>query len=188
MTRIASLVFCLLLAACGAEQRSGANAENAPTAVTVSTQRLQSRPLQTSVLSYGVIEGLEKLDVASEAAGTVTRVLVNEGDAVAAGELLLELDREKQDYRVSQARRQTEQARAVLDEAQLLLRRRTELADSGSISREDLDSARLRVTAALASHEQALARDWLNGNWRIPVYSARAGAWWRKSLWKLGSR
>ena len=123
----------------------------------VSTERLQSRTLQTSVLSYGVIEGLEKLDVASEAAGTVARVLVNEGDAVAAGELLLELDREKQDYRVTQARRQAEQARAALDEAQLLRRRRAELADSGSISREDLDSARLRVTAALANHEQALA-------------------------------
>ena len=157
MTRTSSLVFCLLLAACGAEQRSGANTENALAAVMVSTEGLQSRTLQTSVLSYGVIEGLEKLDVASEAAGTVARVLVNEGDAVAAGELLLELDREKQDYRVTQARRQAEQARAALDEAQLLRRRRTELADSGSISREDLDSARLRVTAALANHEQALA-------------------------------
>ncbi len=118
---------------------------------------LEPRRHAATIETFGVVEGLEDVDIASEMAGTVAKILVQEGDAVQVGDVLLELDSEKQRYRVTQARQAAEQAKALVEEAQLRLERRKDLADKDTISQEDFDNARLRVMAVGASYQRALA-------------------------------
>lgn len=129
----------------------------AVTAVSVAVQVLGEQNWQGSVQTFGVVEALEEVDVAAELSGTVKAVHVSEGDRVEAGQLLLELDAEKRELAVRQARQSAEQARTSLDEARLKLKRRRELAAQETISAEVLDNSRLAVDSAAAVYERALA-------------------------------
>jgi membrane fusion protein (multidrug efflux system) len=153
-----ALFILTLLAACSEPVAPEAEQETAVAKlVGVSVHRLQPETWQGDVVTFGVVEGIEEVDVASEIAGTVSRVLVNEGDSVEVDDILLELDPTKAKLRVAQAGKAEEQARAQLDEAQLRLKRRLELAEQDTISEEALDSARLNVLAVAANHQQAVA-------------------------------
>ena len=78
------------------------------------------------------------------------------GDRVEAGQLLLELDSQKQELALQQAEQQVNGARAALDEARLKLQRRRNLSEQETISKEVLDNALLTVDAATATYQQAL--------------------------------
>jgi RND family efflux transporter MFP subunit len=148
----------LVLAACDAATPpapTSSQAVVAPVAVTV--QRLEPRRWQGQVTSFGVVEALEQVDVSSETHGTVAAVLVREGDAVEAGDLLVELDRNKAQLRLAQAARGAEQAHALLEEARLRLQRREDLARQDTISQEALDNARLAVLAVEANYRRSEA-------------------------------
>lgn len=145
-----------LLACTGGEPDAGA-AIAEPGPVTVAVQHLTAQDWQGSVETFGVIEALEEVDVAAELSGTVVAVHVSEGDRVEAGQLLLELDAEKRELAVRQARQTAEQARTALDEARSKLKRRKELAAQETISEEVLDNSRLAVDSAAALYERALA-------------------------------
>ena len=160
MHRLGPLIaLSMLLTACGAEQEvaSSEPAAEPSSLPAVKTLILEPRRHDSVIATFGVVEGLEDVDIAAEMSGTVARVFVQEGDSVAVGDLLLELDSEKQEYRVAQASQEAQQARALLDEAQLRLQRRKDLADKDTISVEDFDSARLTMLATSASYQRALA-------------------------------
>ena len=118
---------------------------------------LQAVRWSGTLTTFGVIEALEEVDVAAELGGTVLAVYVSEGDRVEAGQLLLELDPEKRELVLRQARQSAQQARTALDEARLKLERRQELAQLETISKEVLDNARLSLDSASAAYERALA-------------------------------
>ncbi len=149
----------LVLTACAADDEAPVPAfhsgNNVP--VVVETVLLTPENHAPLITTFGVVEGLEDVDIAAEMSGTVTRVIVREGDAVAAGDVLLELNDEKAEYKLTQARQAAEQASVLLDEARLRYQRRQDLAESDTISKEDLDSARLRLLAVDASHQKARA-------------------------------
>jgi len=153
-----AVFFLAMVTACSEVEEPVAEPEQPSSkAVSVSVHQLQPETWQGDVVTFGVVEGLEEVDVASEMSGTVSRVMVNEGDSVEIGDTLLELDPTKQNLRVTQASQAQEQARAELDEAQLRLKRRLELAEQDTISQEALDNARLNVLAVAANHQQAVA-------------------------------
>ncbi len=120
-------------------------------------QTLVLRDWQSTISTFGVIEALEEVSVAAELSGTVSAVHVNEGDRVAAGQLLLELDPEKRRFAARQAEQAMQRARTALREARLKLQRRSDLAERDSVSREVLDTAQLAVDSAAAAYQQALA-------------------------------
>jgi RND family efflux transporter MFP subunit len=95
--------------------------------------------------------------VAAELSGTVRAVHVNEGDRVQAGQLLLELDPQKRQIAVEQAEQQVQRAQAALEEARLKLKRRRNLAEQETISKEILDNAQLAVDGATAAYQQAVS-------------------------------
>lgn len=153
-----ALACLLLLAACDAAAPPAPIADAAvAAAVPVTVQRLEPRRWQGQVSSFGVVEALEQVDVSSETHGTVAAVMVREGDSVEAGDLLVELDRNKAQLRLAQASRGAEQAHALLEEARLRLQRREDLARQDTISEEALDNARLAVLALEASYRRAQA-------------------------------
>lgn len=147
----------LLLTACGGETSDTEPAVAAAPAHRVSAQRLEPVSWQGWVESFGVVEALTEVDVASELSGTVSAVYVDEGDRVEPGQLLLELDTRKRELALEQAKQQVERTQIALKEAQLKLERRHSLAERETISQELLDNARLAVDAASATHQQALA-------------------------------
>jgi RND family efflux transporter MFP subunit len=157
--KVKILLLVGLLSACGEPAEvMDAPADRGPEPVpTVEVVTLTPQSHNSTITTFGVVEGLEEVDVASEMSGTVQRILVQEGDTVAVGDVLLELDREKQEYRVTQARQLAEQSKALLDEAALRLERREDLAEKDTISQEDLDNARLKMLAVSAAYQRSLA-------------------------------
>ena len=102
----------------------------------------------------GRVEFAREAELAFELGGRVLRVLVDEGDEVAAGDVLAELDTERlRAQRVEHVAEQA-QARAERDLARLRDGRAQRLVSEDVISPQDGDDTRL----ALAARESALAR------------------------------
>lgn len=146
----------LALLACSEAPAPAAEEPTVTLVVDVTVQELKTRVWQGSIRTFGVVEALEEVSVASELSGTVQAVHVNEGDSVEAGQLLLELDPQKRQLALQQSGQQVNRTRAALEEAQLKLQRRRNLSEQETISQEVLDNAQLNVDAALATHQQAL--------------------------------
>ena len=93
---------------------------------------LKRRELAIDVVETGKVQPREKVEVKSKVAGQVERVLVDEGDAVKKGQLLLRLD--PTDYRREVARCEADvaQAKNAIEFATLTLdRKKRGLADRG---------------------------------------------------------
>jgi len=146
----------LALLACSEAPAPAAEEPTVTLVVDVTVQELKTQVWQGSIRTFGVVEALEEVSVASELSGTVQAVHVNEGDSVEAGQLLLELDPQKRQLALQQSGQQVNRTRAALEEAQLKLQRRRNLSEQETISQEVLDNAQLNVDAALATHQQAL--------------------------------
>ena len=146
----------LALVACSEEPAPAAEEPTVAQVVDVTVQKLKTQVWQGSIRTFGVVEAQEEVNVAAELSGTVETVHVNEGDRVKIGQLLLELDSQKQGLALQQAGQQVNGARAALDEARLKLQRRRNLSEQETISKEVLDNALLAVDAATATYQQAL--------------------------------
>jgi HlyD family secretion protein len=85
----------------------------------------------------------DRIAVTAEASEPVTRWAVAEGDRVAAGDVVLELDARRQEARIAQARANVAQARARL----------AELANGARI--ETIEAARATLTRARAAQADA---------------------------------
>ena len=123
---------------------------------TLDVERIERRTLEAVVSASGTIEPQLSVDISSSVMGRVTRLDINEGDRVAAGQFLLEIDPESLQaavYRneaslaaaessLEQARVAVETARVNLALAQDTLERQTELWELELISREEFDAAR----------------------------------------------
>jgi len=91
----------------------------------------------------GVVESEEYVELASKIEGQVAEILVDEGDSVQSGQLLVRFDRVKIDAQIAKAE-------AALNYA---IAKRSE-AESGS-RREDLAAAKHAVERAKAIHDEA---------------------------------
>ena len=122
----------------------------------IDVERIERRTLEAVVSATGTIEPQLSVDISSSVMGRVTRLAINEGDRVAGGQFLLQIDRESLQaavYRneaslgaaesgVEQARVAVESARVNLELARDTLERQAELWELQLISREEYDQAR----------------------------------------------
>jgi membrane fusion protein (multidrug efflux system) len=125
--------------------------------VPVEVVTLQPQSWQGRITAFGVVRSAEQVDVSLDFSGVVIRVLVDEGERIERGQLLLELDTDKQQLRVQQALEAQQRARAAMEEARLNLERRQLLAERETVSREALDNAKLDLQRTAAQYRQALA-------------------------------
>ena len=123
---------------------------------TIDVEQIARRTLEAVVSASGTIEPQLSVDISSSVMGRVTRLDVNEGDRVAAGQFLLQIDPESLQAAVNrneaslgaaessleQARVAVETARVSLELAQDTLERQSELWELELISREEFDTAR----------------------------------------------
>jgi len=106
------------------------------------------------VEAVGTGAAIKAVTLYPEAAGRVTAILVDGGDAVQEGEPLLRLDAEEEELAVELARVQLQDARQQLD-------RYENTAPSGAVSTSEVDRARTALSAArieLAQAELALRK------------------------------
>jgi HlyD family secretion protein len=123
--------------------------------VTVTVESIQKRDLEAIVSASGKIEPKKTVNISAQTMGRVTRLGVQEGDRVKAGQFLLQIDPVNAEAQVrrdiaavagaqtslEQSKVGMQSARANLDLAQNNLKRQQELWSAGLTTRESLERA-----------------------------------------------
>jgi RND family efflux transporter MFP subunit len=119
--------------------------------------RVREQVLVRSVAVSGSARAVQQAVVKARSMGEVTQVLVREGMAVKAGQLLVQLDARDAQARLDQARQQADAAKAQVAIAQRTLDNQQALVGQGFISRTALDTAQFNAQAAQATWQAAQA-------------------------------
>lgn len=126
----------------------------APTPVVAVTRLAQQAGFHATRRFLGQVEAQREIDLAFEFGGRLLRLTVEEGDLVAQGDIIAELDTEL--LQADQAR--LEASRRALDAqltfAQSQIDRATRLAADGFATQERLDQARASVDELLARRDE----------------------------------
>lgn len=130
-----------LLLGCAAEE------PNEP----IRTAEVARRDIVVSATAAGVVEPIITVEVKSQASGEIVEVLVEEGDLVTTGQLLVRVDPRIPLNAMTQAEADSIVARAELNNAESQLARSEELHQSQSITDQELEQARLAAASANAA-------------------------------------
>jgi multidrug efflux pump subunit AcrA (membrane-fusion protein) len=187
MTRPRRVVLCVLLGllppllGCSREKSGAPPASAAPgeRKVSITVVTAEGRDVQRSVQIVGTLLPQEEVTLANEVPATVGRILVDMGDRVRKGQVLIKLDEREARLEVERSaaslqaaqdglararqmldwnRANVERAQAVLSDAQTNLRRFQGLFAEGAISASQRDSAQTQHDVALASLRAAEAQ------------------------------
>jgi HlyD family secretion protein len=126
----------------------------------VAAEALRTRDLEAIVSASGKVQPKRQVNVSANITGRVTRVAVEEGQRVKAGQFLLEIDPKQLEGQMQRgeasvaaaqssllaARTAVEQGRANLDLAHQNLKRQEDLWKEGLTTRENLERAQNDVT------------------------------------------
>jgi HlyD family secretion protein len=147
-------IVLLLAAAAGGYSYLG-DAEPRFTYTTAPTKR---GDLSVIVTATGSVQPTDQVDISSELSGTVRQVNVTYNSAVKAGEILAELDTNKQEADVQSARANLASARASVlkaeaeaQSAKVSMDRLTGLVSNRISSQQELDVARYNYESAVAT-------------------------------------
>ncbi len=133
--------------ASGGKEGQGDREENSP--VPVETALVTPRDLPAYFNATGSLAARRRVDIVSKAGGQVIRLAVEEGQRVAAGQVLLELDHREEGLLFDEAGVKAETARRELDRIQGLRER-------GLGSEQDLE--RTKQESEVAAYQRDLAQ------------------------------
>jgi RND family efflux transporter MFP subunit len=127
--------------------------------IVAETGRVARQDVTLTLTLRGTIAARPNEDVKISAlvAGRVVTMRVAEGDAVAAGQVVAEIDPRPYEDQKRQAAAAVSQARAALENAKLNLERTERLFKRGIAAGKEVEDARAQLAAAEAGVEQALA-------------------------------
>ncbi|WP_034475192.1 efflux RND transporter periplasmic adaptor subunit [Aestuariibacter salexigens] len=159
MSVSAAAFICLavLMSMAGSGQANSAPVQTDLQSVEVMPVSLQSQYLQQHS-AVGRIESQQQAVIGFELAGTLARLLVDEGEAVEAGQLLAELDTARIQAQLQETDAAVLRARADARLALLSEQRIAALVKDGLESQQRLDEARESTAAAQAFVSETLAR------------------------------
>ena len=106
----------------------------------------------------GVVEAVQRADLAAQTSGRVSTVAVDVNDHVKAGDVLLRITSTEQDAGAAASRAQLAAAQAVAAEAEQNYRRYAALADAQYVSKAQIDQARAARDSAIAARNAAAAQ------------------------------
>lgn len=172
------LILAAFAGACSREDRAAAvsKGQGARPAVRITAATVEPREVERTVELVGTLRPEEELTISNENPGTVERILVDLGDRVAQGQLLVQLDPRDARYTFEQAQASltsakraldraranlaasqanVRRARAVLENAQVNRRRFEELFNEGAVAASQRDAAVTDADVARASLETA---------------------------------
>lgn len=145
---ILALACLTLLSACG---DSGPQKKQAPPPPSVIVETATLQDVEDERSFTGRIEAIDKVQVRARVQGFLKARHFDEGAEVKAGALLYEIEPEPFDLAVNQAAANLASAEAGLTLAQQTFDRSQDLADRGTASKANLDSARSGLLQAQAS-------------------------------------
>jgi RND family efflux transporter MFP subunit len=119
-------------------------------ALAVKTVAVAVRDFPRVIDLPGTLEAAQQVAIVAQTSGTVLRQHVQEGDPVRAGETLFTLDARPAQARIAQSQAALTGARAEAAEAAKKMERLAPLMQSGYISQQEYDDARLALEAARA--------------------------------------
>ena len=142
------------------------NSRGSSTAPTVVTSPVSSGTVIANVTGSGSIAAAQSLDLAFQTSGTVTQVMVKEGDSVTAGQPLAQLDTRDLALQVASAQ-------AALDSAKLKLGQ----TQQGDVQPAEINAQQAAVASAQAQLRSAQAQlDALKNPSADKISSAQAAA------------
>lgn len=127
-----------------------------PVAVSVAAARVG--PLQRDLHALGTITPLAQVTVRSQVDGELVRLHYTEGQAVAQGQLLAEIDPRPYQTALASAEGELAQTQALLDNAEADLRRYRKLARQEAVAGQQLDAAEAQVRAYAAQRQKHQAQ------------------------------
>lgn len=166
-------------AGCGKSETAQARGRD-NVAKPVSVERVQEQSVQRVVEVVGTLAAVDEVTVSSEADGLVAKILHDLGDRVRAGDVLVELDREKATYNLEQQKASlqralaqygapdpqhlppidrtpdVQKAQAELVQAKQSFDRAQELNKRELVPRQTLDDAQTMLQSKQASYDAAL--------------------------------
>ena len=146
-TSVATVVAAALaLSACGGKPKAAAGPARPPTPVQVAVVSAPSG--LSTVDAAGSLRRLRESALSFRIPGVMTRLFVDEGDTVKAGQVIATLDASGVDARLRQAG-------ADLDRAKRDVDRFSPLVEKGAISREQLDNQKTALASAKAAYDNA---------------------------------
>jgi membrane fusion protein (multidrug efflux system) len=150
----ASLALWLALAAgCGEETAT------APVfAPPVMVGEVEAHRIEDRIEATGQLLARSQAAVAAQVGGQVTRVVRDEGEEIADGELVIEIDPERRQLEAASARAMLAQAEAQAAEAQRELGRMEKLHAEGVAADAKLDQVRTALRAALSARDSLQAQ------------------------------
>jgi HlyD family secretion protein len=135
---------------------------NGKTDIEYKTAEVQSGDIVDSVSATGRVSPVVSVSVGTQISGTIKKIHVDYNDSVKKGQVLIELDREVYESRVSEAeselrarRAQHERAQAEFIKEDSEFKRIEELYGKGYISKNEYETADYSMRAAKASLELA---------------------------------
>ena len=148
-------IFLLLVAACGSKDQSGAPQNLPPPAVGVALITPRTVPIYGEYVAR--TEAHQTVEVRARVAGSLDKVLFQEGSQVRAGQLLFVIDPRPYKAAWQEARGSLAQAQANLDKARKDVERLHPLVAEDAAPKIDLDNAESAVQFSRASIDRAKA-------------------------------
>lgn len=145
----AVLLVSLALAACDEPAPSGAAAPAAPPP-SVGVAAVATRDVTPAATFNGRVEAIDQVDLRARVTGFLEQRHFQEGQEVAAGDLLFTIEKQQYEAAVQQAEAAVAQAEAALADAELQLRRGEELLRNRNIPAAEVDARRARRDQARA--------------------------------------
>lgn len=152
MKKIAIIALALMLVACGGSKKEMPAASNDYPVVT-----LQQTDAELSTTYPATIKGVQDIEIRPKIAGHITRVLVDEGDFVRAGQALFQIDATQYQAAVSQAEAQVRVIQTNIATQELTVQNKQTLLEKKIISQYDYDVAANQLKSLKAQLLQAQA-------------------------------
>ena len=140
-----TLAATLTLAGCGKKAPAAAAADNSPV---VEVAHVSSPSGEQPITATGALKRVRESNLSFRIPGVITRLTVDEGDAVRAGQVIATVDPTAVDARLRQAAGDLERTRRDLARAEPLVER-------GAFSRQQVDDARTAAANAKAAYDSA---------------------------------
>ncbi|HEX7616525.1 MAG TPA: efflux RND transporter periplasmic adaptor subunit [Thermoanaerobaculia bacterium] len=150
---LAAGVAAAVLAGCGASQ-DPSKKSSSPSPISAATALVERASLPDRLTLYGTVTADRTAAVSSRVTANVVAVPARVGQAVNAGEVLVEIDPQTAKGQEAQARGALAQARAALSLAERNYERYKALAASGSASPLELDMNRMQYEQAKGAVQQ----------------------------------
>lgn len=176
MNKLSTAGLALALAAAGCSRKG----VGGPPRVPVTVARAEQRPVPYEILATGTAEPLQTAAVQSQVTGILTQVAFREGDDVAAGQVLFQIDPRPFQAALDQARAMLARDQAQAQSAALDAQRYAELVKQDYVTKSDYDAKRAAaegLEAAVRADSAAVANAQLSLDWatiRAPI-SGRTG-------------